>query len=117
MIVIESQHPPLSLNLMFRNVSGRGRVKTKRYKEWLQAAGWDFNGKGSHKGPFMLVAVINPKHRRKGSDLDNRLKCCLDALKTHGIIEDDSLCEEIHVRYGSCSKAFRLEVWEPRDQL
>lgn len=113
-IVIESEHPPISLNLAFRNVVGKGRVKSERYKTWLAAAGWDFNGKGTCSGPFMVDITINTANRRKGSDLDNRAKVCLDALVAYGIVDDDSLCQELHMRWGVCKKALRIEVWPAR---
>lgn len=116
-IVIESEHAPISTNMLFFNVAKRGRVTTDRYKTWKNAVGYDFNGKGSIEGPFLISVTLNAKKRRKGSDIDNKIKCLMDMLVAHQIVSDDSLCEEVHIRYGTCSKAFRLEVWHARQQL
>lgn len=110
-IVIESDHAPISTNMLFVNLAGRGRVPSQRYKTWRNAVGYDFNGKGSIQGPFSVSIQINPKKRRKGSDLDNRIKCLMDMLVAHGIVSDDSLCEAIQIEYHDCPKAFRMEVF------
>lgn len=109
MIVIETVHMPPSVNAMFRNVPGRGRVRTQRYRDWASAAGWDFNGKGRIEGPFSFRMIVSRKKARKGSDLDNRIKPVLDLMKTHEIIEDDSLCQSITVAYGDC-KGIYIEI-------
>lgn len=112
-IVIESIHKPPSLNNMFTNIAGRGRIKTQRYREWCAAAGWDANGKGTCSGPFSLVLVLSAASRRANSDLDNRIKPVLDLLVTHGIVDDDKRCEAIHASWGSTRPgiAFRAEIW------
>lgn len=108
-ITVESEHFPVSVNALFANVAGRGRVKTKRYKDWQQAAGWDANGKGTIKGPFELRLILSRKKRRKGQDLSNLVKCVEDLLVTHGIVEDDSLNERLVLAWGDC-KGFHAEV-------
>lgn len=109
MIVVQSDHFPISTNALFANVAGRGRVRTKRYKEWAQAAGWDCNGKGSISGPFELRLVLSRRKRRKGQDLSNLIKCVEDLLVAHGIVEDDSLNEKITLAWGDCT-GFYAEV-------
>lgn len=109
MICIETKHIPPSVNAMFTNIPGRGRIKTARYREWASAAGWDFNGKGRISGPFIFRMVLSRENTRKGSDLDNRVKAPMDLLKTHGIIEDDSLCQSLTVSWGDCEGIY-IEV-------
>ena len=115
-IVVTSQHVPPSLNMMFRNVTGKGRVKTQRYREWCAAAGWDANGKGQCMGPFKLVLTLSTHSRRSNADLDNRIKPVLDLLVTHKVIEDDNRCEAIHASWGPlpAGTAFRAEIWPVR---
>ncbi len=115
-IVVESQHKPPSINEMFRNVPGRGRAKTQRYREWCAAAGWDANGVGQCMGPFKLVLIISTEKRRANADLDNRIKPVLDLLVTHKVVEDDRHCEAIHAQWGVTKPgiAFRAEVWPVR---
>lgn len=109
MIVVQSDHFPISTNALFANVAGRGRVRTKRYKDWAAAAGWDCNGKGSISGPFELRLVLSRRKRRKGQDLSNLVKCVEDLLVAHGIVEDDSLNEKITLAWGDCT-GFYAEV-------
>lgn len=102
-VTIQSSYFPPSVNSLFANVAGRGRIRTKRYKEWAAAAGWDVNGKGSIPGPFSIDIILSRKKRRKNADLDNHgTKAILDLLVTHKVIEDDSLAERITIEWGDC---------------
>lgn len=106
LVTIQSAHFPPSTNSLFANVAGRGRVRTKRYKEWAAAAGWDCNGKGSIPGPFSIAIIISRKHRRSNADLDNRIKALLDLIVDHKIVEDDKLCERLQIEWGDCEGWF-----------
>lgn len=95
------------MNTLFANVAGRGRVRTKRYKEWAAASGWDCLRKGSITGPFTIAIILSRKKRRKNADLDNHgTKAILDLLVSHRIIEDDSLAERISIEWGDCTGWF-----------
>lgn len=90
--VIRLQHVPPSTNNLFVNVRGKGRVKSERYRTWLQAAGWDlarFNHNQRWNEPVYLTIVIGKL--RAGSDLSNRVKAIEDLLVTHKIIPGDSV--------------------------
>ena len=81
---------PPSVNGLYRNVQGRGRVKTKRYMEWINAAGWALleSRPRKHNGAVSVhVLIEEPKRAR---DIDNILKPLLDLLTTHRVISDDS---------------------------
>lgn len=107
LITIESQHFPPSTNSLFANMAGKGRVRTKRYKEWANAAGWDCKRKGTIAGPFNIAIILSRKHRRKNADLDNHgTKAILDLLVAHKVIDDDSLAERITVEWGDCDGWF-----------
>jgi len=108
-ITIESEHFPPSTNSLFANVAGRGRVRSKRYREWASAAGWDYNGKGSITGPFEVAIILSRKKARANSDLDNYAKAVIDMLVTHKIVEDDHLLQRLTLEYGDC-KGFFCEV-------
>lgn len=82
---------PPSVNSMFVNVPGKGRIKSKDYKKWISEAGWLL--KAARVRPVtgrVEIALVIAEPKRETSDLDNRTKACLDLLVEHGIIEDDS---------------------------
>lgn len=102
LITLESSHYPPSTNSLFANVAGKGRVRTKRYKDWSSAAGWDLKGKGHIPGPFSIGIILSRKQRRSNADIDNRIKGLLDLIVEHQIVEDDRLCERLSIEYGDC---------------
>lgn len=108
-ITIESAYFPPSVNSLFANVAGKGRVRTKRYREWAAASGWDFLGKGSITGPFTVSIILSRKKRRSNADLDNYAKGIVDLLVSHKIVEDDRLMEKLSMEYGDCD-GFYVEV-------
>lgn len=110
MIVIDCEFIPPSVNSLFRNVPGKGRVRTAEYKRWARDAGWSFNGCGAILGDFTAIITIDRAKVRKGSDLDNRAKGILDLLVTHKIVEDDSKLVSLTIRYGDAPKGLRVEV-------
>lgn len=109
-VSIECDFFPPGVNNLYANVQGRGRVKTKRHREWAAAAGWAFNGHQMVKGEFELNIILSKAKKRKNQDLDGLLKAPIDLLVAHGIVEDDSLCQKITVALGDC-KGFHIEVW------
>jgi crossover junction endodeoxyribonuclease RusA len=109
-ITFWTEHLPPSTNALFANVAGKGRIRSERYREWQNAAGWDFNGKGSIAGPFKATITVCASKRRKGRDIDNFAKPTLDLLVKHGVVEDDSLCEEVTLRWGDAAGGMRVEV-------
>jgi Holliday junction resolvase RusA-like endonuclease len=74
---------------MFINVPKRGRVKSGKYKAWTIAAGLLLNSQHPEpvRGPVSIA--IKVKRQSKASDIDNRVKACLDLLVQHHIIDDD----------------------------
>jgi Holliday junction resolvase RusA-like endonuclease len=84
---------PPSVNGLYINVRGRGRVKSARYRAWLKHAGWELQAqKGRMKtilGPVKVaIYAVRPKGQR-APDIDNIQKALLDILVEHKIIEDD----------------------------
>lgn len=78
---------PPSVNNLFTNVPGRGRVKSRRYRQWLKAAGWELQGQRPLKiaGPFEVEIQVPPTR----GDLDNYTKAVIDLLVRHGVVEGD----------------------------
>jgi crossover junction endodeoxyribonuclease RusA len=101
-------YPPSANKL--RRISFDGQFRsTKVYRDWMAEAQWivalavrDGRGIGYGKlpGTYRLDAVAMPPKANRSRDLDNLLKATCDALKRGGAIEDDSLCQEISLRWG-----------------
>lgn len=102
---------PPSTNNLFVNVRGKGRVKSARYAQWCTEAGWEARRQraGKVEGPYALyITACRPDARRR--DLGNLEKPISDALKTAGIIEDDSLCQKLQMNWGSAGKTVFVSV-------
>lgn len=103
---------PPSLNGMFRNVTGKGRVKTKHYRQWADAAGWDLklSGVWAVRGPVHVIIYVPEK---MPGDVDNRAKAVLDLLVTHRRIEDDKNVQTVTVMRADTvePRKCRVSVW------
>jgi crossover junction endodeoxyribonuclease RusA len=89
-------YPP-SANRLWRNLKGR-TVKSQVYREWLALAGALAMSQRQKavQGKYRLtVLATRPDNRRR--DLDNLIKPVSDLLKAVGLIEDDSLAQEIRI--------------------
>ncbi|GLK78018.1 hypothetical protein GCM10008171_32720 [Methylopila jiangsuensis] len=87
---------PPPLNNLFANVHGRGRVRSQRYREWANAAGWQLRAArpASVTGPVAVTILLGRPDRRK-RDLDGLSKAPIDLLVEHRVIEDDSLVQRL----------------------
>jgi len=88
-------YPP-SANRLWRNVPGKGTLKSAAYRAWLSEALQSLlvQRPARVSGPYVLSVVLRAPDRRL-RDLDNTIKPLNDALKQAGIIEDDHLCRTI----------------------
>lgn len=78
---------PPSTNALYRNVPGKGRVKTKVYLAWIKSAGWDLNlQKPKAVAGLYRIRIRVPKDCP--IDLDN-FKAFSDLLQLHRVIEND----------------------------
>lgn len=93
---------PPSTNALFRNVKGRGRAKTKDYKDWLNHAGWSLKSQTINTMTDPCVVTIGVERHSNQADIDNRIKATLDALVTYGALADDSLVTLV------------IGVWQPK---
>jgi Holliday junction resolvase RusA-like endonuclease len=87
MISLNLPKPP-SVNNLHLNVRGRGRVKSPKYRAWIEEAGYAvaIARPAKLQGPVS----INCEFEDKGSgDIDNFSKAVLDLLVRHQVIEDD----------------------------
>lgn len=80
---------PPSVNEAFRNVRGKGRVRTEAYNDWASHASWVIRSQrpGSMRGNCVVMIGIDRVSAR--ADIDNRLKLSLDMLVKEKVIEDD----------------------------
>lgn len=84
--IVHLPKPP-SLNNLFFNVRGRGRVITRQYSNWKANAIKELlvqKPKPVH-GDVMIDVRVGPR----SGDLDNRLKALFDVLVEGGVIDDD----------------------------
>lgn len=115
---------PPSVNSLFRNVPGRGRVKTGTYKSWRRVAdSYALRQKPQGGFPkferdFEVIVCVPSKTR---GDVDNRGKASLDVLKVYGIISDDRHAVSVTVRRvldmpgDECRVTIRPAVPEPME--
>lgn len=91
--------PPATNNL-FKNLRNGGRAKTKRYADWAKQAGWQVKAQKPPRieGPFSLDIVVDRPDKRK-RDISNLIKALEDVLVDTGVVEDDSHCQEISIRW------------------
>lgn len=98
-----------SVNRLYCNVRGRGRVKTAEYRSWLKTAGWEVR---AHKlppvvGPYQVVIGVPLKMR---GDASNRQKATLDLLVKVGATDDDKFCDQVTVRRDPDAEPGRMIV-------
>jgi len=117
-ITFRLPRPPSVNNLFFTTKRG-SRARTDRYQRWrneahqlimVQRVGqpWPLVGR------YTLSLVIE----RGRGDLGNCEKAVSDALVYMGIVADDSLAEEIHLRWGAVEGcAVEIEAWRAGDVL
>lgn len=96
---------PPSVNAMFANRKApkkgqRGRIITREYLAWLQAAGLSLNCVDPRQRTFggMKVAVTILLPEKMRGDVDNRIKPVLDLLQKHGVVNNDSQVWDVRAR-------------------
>jgi Holliday junction resolvase RusA-like endonuclease len=103
-------YPP-SLNGLFANVPGRGRVATQQYRSWRTDAGWVL--KMQKPRPTTADVAVTIEVRRPGKrrvDIDGKGKAILDLL-TGPVLGDDSQVVDIRIRWADVDGA-RVTVEE-----
>ncbi len=90
--------PPSKNDLRQRTWTGISR--TKEYKAWRKNAGKEIMIQRIRgvKGPYKLtIQAVRPDKRHR--DLGNLLEATEDLLTMMRIVEDDSLSEDIHLKW------------------
>lgn len=101
---------PPSVNAMYQNAA-RGRVKTPKYRSWCIVAACciPLRLRGALVGKYAITVTVERENKRC-RDLDNLIKPISDALKTAGVIRDDSDCEHITMKWLDVPKDKAPEV-------
>lgn len=96
---------PPSVNSMYRNVTGKGRVKTVRYLTWARAAGNEVMAQTRQHIPGPVMIDITCQRKRTNEDVDNKIKAVLDLLVNMAVIDDDKNVHEVRCRWGDVQGA------------
>ena len=106
-IRLPARPPPLS-SLYTEPAGRRGRVKTKRYRDWQRICAPSLRAVGREIKGFVRVEYkfLRPDKRKR--DLGNLEKAMSDILVYHNIIEDDSLIVDLRLLWAGEQPA---EVW------
>lgn len=86
-----SMPTPPSTNKLFRNVKGKGRVRTSAYDDWLMMAITAIRRQSIAPFPGRCVIIMGVERDSMLADIDNRIKAGWDAVVKAGVISDDSL--------------------------
>lgn len=103
---------PPSVNALYANVAGRGRVKTARYRTWINAAGWDVSAQRPEPVPGHIAVTYRipwPTDKRR-RDIGNLEKAISDLLVKHQLIDDDSKIVDLRIAYGVANNEGKAEV-------
>lgn len=111
MIEITLPYPP-SVNRLWRAKKGGGVYRSAEYVSWQKAAAWELAVQvksRSIRGRYRLtIEAVAPDKRRR--DLANLEKALSDALVAAHVIEDDSLCQELHMRWVESGPPIRMII-------
>jgi Holliday junction resolvase RusA-like endonuclease len=88
MIVLDLPKPP-SVNALFFNKAGKGRVRTSLYNDWRTNAGWILRMQKQQpiNGPVSVSYALCDEGK---GDLGNLEKAVTDLLVSHRMIDGDS---------------------------
>jgi crossover junction endodeoxyribonuclease RusA len=112
-LIITAPMPP-SVNGMYANVPGKGRVKTAAYKSWITEAGWAVKPQIKHRfsGDVRVSVAIGPRRNR---DIDNTLKPILDLLQSHYVVANDRQVIDLSVKWSDDVEGCRIEIADARE--
>lgn len=102
--VLELPFPPSTNRIWARG--GHGVTLSKDYRAWKDAADKFVLYTGAWRraqkitGRFKFELILDENERRRGGDLDNRIKAALDWCQSRELIRNDSDCEDVHAYWG-----------------
>jgi len=101
---------PPSVNHLWFNVRGRGRVRAKRYKAWHDDAGWRIRAARVPKISGRVNVTLRAALPSRPRDLDNILKPLLDALTAFNVIDDDKFVTRLAAEWAAAVEPGMVEV-------
>ena len=104
-IVLHLSWPP-TVNNYYKQTRSGIRYLDKKVREFRETVAQEIHeqvpGLSLDNRLFMDVKLFPPDNRKR--DLDNYMKGLLDALTDSGLIEDDSLIDQLHIYRGEVRK-------------
>lgn len=104
--------PPSTNNMFINAKNGKGRFLSPAYKAWRKAAcealdicAWDMPA-----APYGVTIRVNVNHQ---SDIDNRVKACLDLLVEHKVLTGDQWINALHVYRDRTIDGCTVEFFDP----
>jgi len=102
MIELEISFPP-SANSIWRSFGNRN-ILSKPYRVWRELAALEIEtqmkGQDRISGPYHMCIDLDRRDRRR-ADLSNRIKALEDSLVLCRVVQDDSDCQSIMIKWGS----------------
>jgi Holliday junction resolvase RusA-like endonuclease len=97
---LEFETRPISVNAIWRPIIRNGRpaiIKSKEYRDWIIAAGQEIEAQspGCVYGAYAIKIEVFFRSRK---DPGNVEKAISDLLQLHGVIENDSKCQQIFTK-------------------
>ena len=110
MLFLTLPFPP-SMNTYWRNFRGRTVLSKagREYKEKVADYCAEYNVPKLGEAKLRISMVLFPRDKRK-IDIDNRIKCVLDALQDAGVFDDDFQVDELSIVRGKPIKGGAIRV-------
>ena len=112
------QTAPISLNSIYNNVKGRGRVKTKEYTQWINAVLWELKAQNRSNMPAVTGYFgidISFCRSMTRADIDNLCKPIIDCLVKAGIVPDDRKLERLSIEK-STDQGVYINIYDMNDE-
>ena len=90
---------PPSTNALFKNVPGRGRVKTRSYDDWRMMAHVALRQQRIKNVDGRCIVVIGVERGSLNADIDNTIKATLDIIVSAGVLTDDKFVTAIAITW------------------
>ena len=110
MLFLTLPFPP-SMNTYWRNFRGRTILSPagRKFKEDVADYVAEYRVPKLGEAKLRISMVLFPRDKRK-IDIDNRIKCVLDALQDAGVFDDDFQVDELSIVRGKPIKGGAIRV-------